>query len=69
MICIPNEKSIIQKIVEYRHDYIREHGKPPTVIWLDPDEREDLRRACQVLVWQYPVMIMGMTMKHQEDKP
>ncbi len=68
MISIPNKKSIIQKIVEYHSKYIQDHGKPPTVLWLDPDEREDLRRALKVIVWQYPVTIMGMTMKHEEDR-
>ena len=67
MISIPNLKSILIKIHEYKQKYIKDHGKEPDVIYLDPDEREDLRKACglDVLVW--PVDVAGMKLRKQED--
>lgn len=66
MISLPNNKSILQKIFEYKQKYIKEHGKPPTIIYLDPDERQDLSAAIgRVLMW--PVTVAGMNVRKQED--
>jgi len=67
MIYIPNKNSIIQKIFEYKKQYIKDHGKRPTIIYLDPEEREDLRKAVGVAVWIWPVTIAGMKLRKQED--
>lgn len=67
MISLPNQKSILQKIAEYQKQYIREHGRKPDVIYLDPDERADLKIALKIVVWKHPVKINGMIMKHEED--
>lgn len=67
MISIPDRKSIIQQIYEYKLDFINKHGRPPTIIYLDPDEREDLRKALGIVVWKWPVTISGMQLRKQED--
>ena len=67
MISLPNNKSILVKIYEYKQEYIKEHGKPPTIIYLDPDERKDLSAAIgRVLVW--PVTVAGMDLRKEEDR-
>jgi|TARA_R100001530_G_scaffold2021_1_gene3446 hypothetical protein len=68
MILIPNQKSILQKIAEYKRDYEKEHGKKPDVIWLDPDEREEVKNALKIIAWKHPVHLNGMLMKNEEDK-
>lgn len=61
-----HNKSILQKIYEYKRKYIKEHGKPPTIIYLDPDERKDLSKAIgRVLIW--PVTVAGMDLRKQEE--
>ena len=68
MIINPNRKSLLQKIAEYKRDYIKEHGKPPNVIYLDPDERADLKKELKIIgPWQHPVKLSGMVMKNEED--
>ncbi|MAE81439.1 MAG: hypothetical protein CMB80_01795 [Flammeovirgaceae bacterium] len=69
MIFNPRKKSLCQKIAEYKRDYTKEHGKPPNVIWLDPDERKDLKEELKIIgPWQHPVRINGMLMKNEEDR-
>ncbi len=66
MIFLPNNKSILVKIFEYKQKYIKDHGKPPTIIYLDADERKDLSKAIgRVLVW--PVTVAGMDLRKQEE--
>ena len=68
MISIPNRRSIIEKIVDYKARYTMEHGHPPNVIYLDETEREDLRKACNIEgAWKWPVDIMGMELRKEED--
>ena len=68
MIINPNRKSLLQKIAEYKRDYIKEHGKAPNVIYLDPDERADLKKELKIIGdWQHPVRLNGMTMLNEED--
>lgn len=67
MISLPNQKSIIQKIWEYKQKYIKDHGHPPTIIYLNPDEREDLRKALSIIAWKWPVTISGMDMRKEEE--
>ncbi len=67
MISLPYRKSIIQQIWEYKQEFTKEHGRPPTIIYLDPDEREDLRKALGIKVWKWPVTISGMQLRKQED--
>lgn len=66
MISLPHPNSILQKIYEYKQKYTKDHGKPPTIIYLDPDERRDLSKAIgRVLIW--PVTISGMELRKQEE--
>jgi hypothetical protein len=68
MIYTPNNKSILQKILEFREKYYKDHGVEPNVIYLDPDERKDLKLACKIVEFEYPVHIFGMLMKNAEDR-
>ena len=69
MISLPHNKSILQKIAEYQQKFIKEHGKAPDVIYLDPDERADLKIALKIIgPWQHPVTINNMVMKNEEDR-
>jgi hypothetical protein len=66
MISLPNNKSILQKIFEYKLKYIKDHGHAPDIIYLDADERKDLSKAIdRVLVW--PVTVTGMDLRKQEE--
>lgn len=68
MIYIPNKKSIIPKIIEYKEKYIKDNGYAPNVIYLNVDEREDLRKACKIKgAWKWPVTIAGMKLMKEED--
>ncbi len=67
MIYLPNQKSIILKIIEYKAKYTKEHGQPPNILYLDADEREDLRKACKIEVWKWPVTIEGMELRKEEN--
>lgn len=67
MISIPNPKSIVLKIIEYKAKYIKEHGHPPNLIYLDAGEREDLRKVCNIEEWKWPVTIAGMELRKEED--
>lgn len=67
MISLPNQKSILQKIAEFRIQYIKEHNKVPDVIYLDPDERKDLRKAVGLDKWYWPITISGMKLRKQEE--
>ena len=67
MISLPNNNSILQKIYEHKQKYTREHGHPPTIIYLDADERKDLSKAIgRVLVW--PVTVAEMDLRKTEDR-
>lgn len=66
MISLPNNKSILQKIIEHKLKYIKDHGHPPTIIYLDTDERKDLSKAIgRVLVW--PVTVAEMELRKEEE--
>lgn len=67
MIYIPNKKSIVLKIIEYKAKYFKEHGQPPNIIYLDAEELEDLRKALAIEVWKWPVTIDGMDLRKEED--
>ncbi|MAE50089.1 hypothetical protein CMI48_05065 [Candidatus Pacearchaeota archaeon] len=63
----PTKKSILYKIAEFKIKYTKRHGKHPNVMYLDPDEREDLRKACGIKEWKWPVVISGMQLRKHEE--
>jgi len=65
---MPDNKSILQKIIEFKIKYYKDHGVKPNVIYLDPDERQDLKIACKIVEWDHPVHIFEMLMKNAEDR-
>lgn len=67
MTKIRNPRSIIYKIHEFRQKYIKDHGKNPNIIYLDPEEREDLRKACGLKVLNWPVDVAGMQVRKTEE--